>query len=206
MSGKMEVFWHKAEVGPFSSTVGASVILTDAAGKHVGQLMLLSFGDAKADFDKAAYLAALQSIVDYLNATPAADVRGCPICGRTRKSEMLEGRAVWHCEHCHEMRPFEEPAADVRGSVGAEVAEMVKHLRNRDAMVLSGVVHCWPAMQQAADLLERLAGEYVRGIEDAAKIADAIEMQQEIDLGAANSGGAGQVAAAIRALAQRPKP
>ena len=117
------------------------------------------------------------------------------------------------------------PAADVRGSVGAEVAGMVKRLRGTDwygriqnldfAEDGDSLRRLITAASEAADLLERLAGEYVRGIEDAAKI---VEQNQQTftsigeDEGRfltprkhGNRDGLAYVTA-IRALAQRPKP
>ena len=68
----MAKFWHKASMGAYSGVVGAPILLLDAVGKHVGQLALISVGDARKPWDKAEYLSAVQAVVDHLNSNGAA--------------------------------------------------------------------------------------------------------------------------------------
>ena len=118
-------------------------------------------------------------------------------------------QAQWLCDRLNTT-----PAADVRGSVGTEVAGMVKRLRGTDwyeriqnldfAEDGDALRLLVKTAGDAADLLERLAGEYARGIEDAAKAAEQQYAEPQWHPMYRQAGRV--IATAIRALAQRPKP
>jgi hypothetical protein len=44
------------------------------------------------------------------------------------------------------------PTTDVK-----EMADLAKRLRDREAIVMGGLLYCGPLMREAADLLDRLA-------------------------------------------------
>lgn len=120
----------------------------------------------------------------------------CKECGAPIRDHILGGPAPYH------PRPVVQPSPDVSGGdgncgcterckdrdncqydvVAPDVKEMAERLRDREAIVMGGLLYCGPLMREAADLLDRLSTQAQGDVNDLVKQIVSRPPQEQYDL------------------------